>query len=98
MDGEDVKRVINVEEVLDLCSQVTGDGADDAKDDGGPRGDESSGWSDGDETGDGTGAESDSGPLAVEPVIHEGPRNATGGRCGVCNEAGHDGADVGSES
>lgn len=98
MDGEDVKRVIDVEEVLDLRGKVTGDGTDNAEDDGRPRGDESSSRSDGDESSDGTGAESDSGPLAVEPVVHEGPCDATGGCSGVSNKASHDSADVGSES
>lgn len=98
MDGEDIERIVNVEEVLDLRGEVTGDGTDDTEDDGGPGWDESSGRSDGNETSDGTGAESDSGPLAVESVIHESPCDTTGGSCSVSDEAGHDSADVGSKS
>lgn len=98
VDGEDIERIVNVEKVLDLGGEVTGDGTNNTEDDSRPGWDESSCWSDGNETSDGTGAESDSGPLAVESVIHEGPCDTTGGSCSVCDEAGHDGADVGSES
>ena len=52
VQGEDVKRVVDLEPVLDLGAEVAGDGGDDAEDDCGPGGNVSRGGGDADEAGD----------------------------------------------
>lgn len=95
--GEDIERVIDVQQVLDLRGEVTGDSADDTEYDGGPRWYEARRRSDGDQASDDTRAETHSRPLTIESVIEQGPCDSASSSSGVRHEARHDGADVSSE-
>lgn len=97
VNGEHIECVVDVDQVLDLGCEVTGDGADDTEDDGGPGWDVTCCWGDGDESGDDAGAETDCRPLSVKSVIEENPGNPTSCSSGVGDEASHDCADVGSQ-
>jgi len=57
VDGEDIERVVDVDQVLDLSGEIAHDGTNNTEYDGGPSWDVTGGWGNGDEAGDDTGAE-----------------------------------------
>lgn len=97
VDGKDVERIVNVKQELELGGIIAGDGSDDSEDDGGPRWDEAGAGSDGDETGNDTTAETDGGPLALEPVVEDTPGQATNAGSNVGDDGSHDRSEVSRE-
>ena len=97
MDSEDVKRLIDSNEELELGSEVAADTADDTNDQSTPGRDETSTRSDGNETRDGTRAEANSRPLLLQTVVEEGPGQTGHGGSQVGVVAGHDGTEVNTQ-
>lgn len=95
--GENIERIVNAKDHLQLGGKVANDGAHDTKDKRGPGRHVPGGGRDGNETGNDTAAEADRAPLPLEPVIKQAPGQAADTGRDVRHDAGHDGAHVGAE-
>lgn len=97
VDGKDVESLVDANEKLELGGKVGGSTTDNTEDGAGPDGDVTGSGGDGDETGDGAGAEADGGPLALQAVVEEDPRQTgqASGQVGDEEDLGRQ--DVGSE-
>jgi hypothetical protein len=95
--SEDIQRIINAKNELELSGIVGTCGSDDTIDYCRPGGDESGTGGNGDETGDDARAESDGGPFALKTIIKETPGDASDAGSQVGYDSGHDSAHVGSE-
>lgn len=83
----------------DLLGGIVGtSGTEDTVDDGSPGRNETGTRSNGNETSDDTGAETDSGPLALKTVIENTPCDTTDTGSKVGNNSSHDSAHIGSKS
>jgi hypothetical protein len=96
--SEHIEAFVNADQELDLGAEVASDRANNAEDDSGPRRNETGTRGDGDETSNDTGTETHGAPLPLKTVIEENPSQATDAGSNVGNNAGHDGAGVGSKS
>ena len=96
--SEDIERIINAKNKLELRGIVGTCGSDDTIDNCRPGGDEPGTRGNSNETGDDARAESDGGPFALETIIKETPGDASDAGSQVGYDGSHDSTHVGCES
>lgn len=94
VDSEDIQSIIHAKQELQLGGVVAGNGTDNTEDEGSPGSNETGARSDCDQTGNDTGAEPDSGPLALKTVVKQAPSNTTDRGSEVSHNGSHDSTQV----
>ena len=97
VDGENVERIVDSEQELDLGAVVASRCANNAKDYSRPGGNETGARGDGDEASNDAGAESNGRPLLLKPIVQQTPCDSTDRGSQVGHNGGHDGAQVGGK-
>jgi len=97
MNSKNIKSVVASQEILEFGGVIASRAADHAVNDGRPRRNIARTRRNGDQTGHHARAKADSGPLTLQPVIHNAPGHAADASGKVCHDGGHDGSDVGAE-
>lgn len=98
MHGKDIESIINAEDELKLSSIVACNSTDDTEDESSPGSDESRAGSNSNKASNDTRAEANSGPLALQSVVHQTPGHTSNGGSKVSDNGSHNGTEVGSES
>lgn len=98
VDGEDIERVIDMEEELEFGGIVASDSSDYTEDNSRPGRDEARTRGDCDQSRNDTTAETNSGPFPFKTVVEKTPGNTTDASRKVGDNCSHNSTKVGSES
>jgi len=96
--SKNIKRLVNANKELDLGGKVAENTADHAKDNGSPRGDETSSRGNCNKTSNGTAAEANGAELLLKAIVKQAPGEASDACRNVGHHASHGSAHVGSKS